>query len=156
MLKATVIGNLGYDADVKRTQSGREYLSFAVAHDQGKDKPSVWVSVAWFGGQDHALAKYIKKGAKVAVTGDLSARIYTGRDGTPRCSLDLFADSVDMILFPRREEGAAPAAQAAPAPAPQTAASDARARLEQARAFGPGNPEYDKMPDFLKDEDVPF
>ena len=159
MLKTTVIGNIGGDAEIRPTKSGKNYVAFSVAHDKGREQPTTWVRVAWFGGVDHPLLRFLKKGAKLAVTGDLSVTAYMDRAGQPSVGMDLFADSVDVVLFPKREEGTAPAAQPQPrdpnhAPVGTAARRPAPAPQPEP-AFGPGNPEYDRMPDFLKDEDMP-
>lgn len=107
MFKAQVIGNLGFDATKRNAKkSAEEYISFSVAHDRGRDVPSVWVNVYWREGVGHRILPYLKKGAKVAVFGDCAIDTYTGRDGRPTTSITIYPDSVDIILFPKREDGA--------------------------------------------------
>lgn len=162
MLKATVIGNIGGDAEVKQTQNGRAYLSFSVAHDRGREQPATWVRIAWFGGVDHPVRQHLRRGAKLCVTGDLRVSQYIDRSSQYVAGIDIYADTVDVVLFPKREE-AAPAPAAAPAhhpgyvPAgtPPSYAHRGYAAPAPEPAFGPGNPEYDRMPDFLKNEDLP-
>ena len=104
MLKAQVIGNIGGDAEVKQTKSGKDYVSFSVAHDRGKNTAPVWVRVSWFGGVGHPLLAYLKKGCKLHVCGDLSVSTYQDRTGQTVVSVDIYADSVDIVLFPKRED----------------------------------------------------
>lgn len=111
MLKLQIIGNLGSDAEKKASKSGREYVQFNVAHDRGKDKPSTWVRVCWFDGANSRIEPYLKKGAKVAVTGDVSVEVYTANNGVPSVAITLYPDSVDIVLYPKREDGAQGASQ---------------------------------------------
>ncbi len=150
MLKSTVIGNIGGDAEIKSTKSGKSFVSFSVAHDKGKDQPTTWVRVYWFGGVNHPLLRYLHKGAKLVVTGDLSVSAYADRNGQPAVGVDLFADSVDIVLYPKREE--APAGTTAQNPSPVSTGQPRQTPAPQNIPYGPGNPEYDKLPDFLKDD----
>ena len=128
MLKLQVIGNLGSDPELKQTKSGRQYLSFSVAHDRGRDVPSVWVRVVWFNGIGHPLQQYIRKGAKLCVYGDAAVEAYMDKNNQPAAGITLYPDTVDVVLFPKREEGTAPAAPAGEQRAP--------------RVWGPGTPGY--------------
>jgi single-strand DNA-binding protein len=42
-------------------------------------------------------ARYLQKGRKVAVIGELQARTYEAKDGTTRMSLDVSADEVEFL-----------------------------------------------------------
>lgn len=53
--------------------------------------------------------KYLSKGKKVAVVGEVSASAYQGQDGTPRASLNVLAREIEF-LSPRSEEHSEPAA----------------------------------------------
>lgn len=170
MLKLQIIGNLGSDAEKKASKSGREYVQFNVAHDRGKDKPSTWVRVCWFDGANSRIEPYLKKGAKVAVTGDVSVEAYTANNGVPSVAITLYPDSVDIVLYPKREDGAQGASHQQPvatageqrpaqaqAPAPGYNPNVQPAPPYNGGEWGPGNPDYDNAPDFLKDQgnDIP-
>ena len=122
----------------------------------------MWVRVVWFDGVNHRVRPYLRKGAKLCVTGDASLEAYTDRMGQPAAALTVYPDSVDIVLYPKREEGtqaAAPAPRpAAPgyAQAPRPAAPAAPGGYDGG-PWGPGNPDYDNSPDFLKDQgdDIP-
>lgn len=163
MLKLQIIGNIGSDAEKKASKSGREYLQFNVAHDRGKDKPSTWVRVFWFEGVNSFIEPYLKKGAKVAVIGNVSVEAYTANNGAPSVGITLYPDSVDIVLYPKREDGSQDASQQQPA-APAGAQHPAQAQAPGYRPnvqptdpydggeWGPGVPDYDRAPDFLKDQ----
>ena len=44
-----------------------------------------------------ACARYLSKGKKAAVIGELQARTYTAKDGTTRLSLDVLAEEVEFL-----------------------------------------------------------
>jgi single-strand DNA-binding protein len=64
--------------------------------------------VAWRGLAD-TCNKYLAKGKKAAIVGELQARTYTAKDGTTRMSLDVSADEVEF-LSPKEEPKEAPRA----------------------------------------------
>lgn len=81
MLNLTVAGNLGRDAEYKETQNGKGFCSFSVAASIGfgDNKQTVWVDVTRWGEGANGLARILAKGAKVAVTGEMSLREHNGK-----------------------------------------------------------------------------
>lgn len=177
MLKAQVIGNVGYDPEIRQFKSGHKFAAFTVSHDKGRDVPPLWVRVTWMGGVDSPLLKYVKKGAKVCVTGNVVVTAYADRQGAPSYGIDIYAESVDIILFAKREEGAQPAQAQAQVQAPAAQQQAPAAPVQQQRSaqpaalpsgvtgpipvpgaqqsdipYGPGHPDYDRLPNFLKDD----
>lgn len=126
MLIAEIIGNLGHDAVVKQI-NGKEYTSFDVAHSErmsNGERRTVWVSVlrSGNGGQ---LLQHLKKGARVFVRGELSAKIYTTRDGASNVSLSVMARETQLCQTvddgQQQQRAAQPYRQAAPVQQPQYA-----------------------------------
>lgn len=79
MLNATLIGNLGADAEVK-VLNGKEYLTFRVAHTEKftKQDGSMVEETTWCSCISSSFAKlqpYLKKGSKVFVSGELKLRV---------------------------------------------------------------------------------
>ena len=96
------IGNLTHDPETRATPSGVTVCSFTVAvnrrytkADGTKDTDFFRVN-AWRGLGD-ICSKYLSKGKKVAVKGELQARQYEAKDGTTRMSLDVSADEVEFL-----------------------------------------------------------
>jgi len=81
MLIVTLAGNLGRDAEFKTTQSGAEMCSFGVGVTvgYGDNKSTVWVDVTKWGKGAQGLAGILRKGSKVAVSGELSTREHNGK-----------------------------------------------------------------------------
>ena len=96
--KVILIGHLGADPEVRRTNSGDPVVSFRVATSESwRDKNSgerkertEWHTVVCF---NENLAKfaehYLKKGAKVYVEGQLATRKWEGNDGQPRYTTEV-------------------------------------------------------------------
>jgi single-strand DNA-binding protein len=93
-------GNLGKDAEVKVTQSGMSVCSFSVAVKSGygdKEK-TTWANCALFGKRaEGQLPQYLKKGAQVCISGQLTLDEWKGDDGTTQKSLKVNVDDLDLI-----------------------------------------------------------
>lgn len=108
MLVSEVIGNLGYDAQVKEF-GGRKYVSMSVAHsvfskDQNgnRQESTVWVSVLWYG-EGGGVFQYLKKGAKVFVRGRQSIKLYQDRQGVYQYAINIDATEVAICGFKQDE-----------------------------------------------------
>lgn len=94
MKSVSIAGNIGKDAEVRRTQGGTAVASFSVAVEdrQGRDKSTLWFDVSVWGKRGETLAQYLTKGSKVGVSGDLGTREYNGKT-----YLTVRADQVDLL-----------------------------------------------------------
>ncbi len=84
MISMTVAGNVGRDAQLRRTQGGDPVLGFSVAVDMGKDKngnkrDAVWVKCSIWGKRAESLETYITKGTKLVLTGRPGVDVYEGK-----------------------------------------------------------------------------
>ena len=124
MNKVFLIGNLTKDPDVRTTGSGTSVCTFRIAvqrrfaNQQGERASDFFDVVAWRQLAD-LCGRYLAKGRKVAVVGRVSASAFQGQDGSPRASLEVFAEDVEF-LSSRSDDGAAytPAAPASKPAAP--------------------------------------
>ena len=111
MNKITLIGNLVADPEQVETKSGKTTTSFRIAVNRKFSSPSgekvtdFFTIKAWGKSGDNCF-DYLKKGRKVAVVGELQARLYEARDGTARMALDVALDDVEFLGG--RSEDAAP------------------------------------------------
>jgi single-strand DNA-binding protein len=78
-IHATVIGNLGKDAETRTVGSGKLVTNFSVASKAKKDGPTTWVRAAMWGERGKRVSEYLTKGSKVAVAGQLSTREHDGK-----------------------------------------------------------------------------
>lgn len=80
MLVLSLAGNLGRDAEYKTTQNS-ELCSFpvGVSIGYGDNKSTVWVDVTKWGKGAEGLARILRKGSKVAVSGEMSLHENNGK-----------------------------------------------------------------------------
>lgn len=121
MLKASIIGNLGADAQVNRGDF-KEFVSMSVAHTfKYRDsngttiEQTTWAHVVinW---NCANLMQYLVKGTKIYASGNIRLRTYKAQGGETRVSLDIIADTVELCggsqpntsLNPRQAETATP------------------------------------------------
>jgi single-strand DNA-binding protein len=104
MLKASVIGNLGSDPELRYSPSGAPSLRVNVASNFRARTPegewedrTEWVRVIVFGQRAESLAQYLKKGVRVFVDGRLEARPWTDRENRVRAGLEIVASDLDFM-----------------------------------------------------------
>jgi single-strand DNA-binding protein len=137
MLRASVIGNLGGDPEIRYSQRGEQIVTISVAVNQRKRVPGSeeWKeSTEWFRvrctGWRAELAQKLGKGQRVFVCGRLEINEFQRRDGSPGVAYDIWADELHGMSAAARGEVANGAGQAT---APQSpAAAGGRARLPEA------------------------
>ena len=102
MNKITIIGNLVKDPETRTTPSGVTVCTFVVATNRrfanadGERQSDFFRIQAWRQ-LGETCARYLGKGRKVAVWGELQARLYENRDGKTQMSLDVVADEVEFL-----------------------------------------------------------
>jgi len=159
--KATIIGRLTRDPEVKTTPSGQTVASFSVATSfTWKDANGVqqkktefhnivaWRKLAEICGQ------YLVKGKQIYLEGRLETRDWTGQDGVKRYRTEIIADNMIMLGSPQQGQqnyppAAAPApqpAQAQPTQSPATPVADSK-NEQQSEQVGEEE---------IKVEDIPF
>jgi single-strand DNA-binding protein len=96
--KVILVGNLGKDPEVRRMTSGDPVVNLSVATSESwRDKASgerkektEWHRVVIFNKNLADVAeKYLKKGAKVYVEGQLQTRKWTDKDGAEKYSTEV-------------------------------------------------------------------
>jgi single-strand DNA-binding protein len=113
----SIAGNLGKDAELRSTAKGESVLSFSVADNQGKDKPTIWWNCSLWGKRADALAQYLTKGQTVTVAGSVSEREWTDKEGNQRKSMDVRVS--EIALQGGRQQESAPQREPAKREAPQ-------------------------------------
>lgn len=125
MLQLTLTGNIGTSARLVDV-NGTEYISFTVAHSTGRDdnRRTTWVSVLRRAGNNPNIQmQYLKTGAKVLVVGGLTAKAYTAKSGASGVDLTVFANEIEILVFPKDDQQNANAASnPSPRPNPATVA----------------------------------
>lgn len=74
-------GNLGRDPETRTTQGGDQVCSFSVAVKQGygRDAKSEWFRCSVWGKRGETVNRFLRKGMKVTVAGELTIGEYQGK-----------------------------------------------------------------------------
>ena len=119
MNKVILIGNLTKDPEMRQTTGGTNVCTFSVAVNRRfKDKNTGEAQTDFFNiGVWRQLAelcgRYLAKGRKVCVTGELQNRSYDAKDGTKRYVTEIVADEVEF-LTPRDRDASGAGSDFAP------------------------------------------
>lgn len=102
MNKVFLIGNLTRDPELSETTSGVSLCRFSIAVNRnygsadGERKTDFFNVVAWRG-LGETVARYAKKGNKVAVSGSIELRNYEDSQGVKRTGVDIVAQDVEFL-----------------------------------------------------------
>src|SRR5580693_9044755 len=105
--KVILIGNLGADPEIKRTQDGRPIANLRIAtSDTWRDKATgerkektEWHRVVIFSqGLCRITEQYLKKGAKVYIEGQLQTRKWTDQSGVEKYSTEVVLQNFNSTL----------------------------------------------------------
>lgn len=103
MNNITIAGNIARDAEIRQTNSGDSVANFSIADNQGKDKNAIFWNCQLFGKRATSLEQYLVKGQSVTVSGSVSEREWTDKEGNKRKSMDIRVNEV-ALQGGRREE----------------------------------------------------
>ena len=112
MNRVEFIGNLSKAPDVKQTTSGKTVCSLTIAVNRrykgadGKTTADFFSVQAWEKLAE-LCARYLDKGSKVFVSGELRNRSYEAKDGSKRTVTEIIANEVEF-LSPKSESATPP------------------------------------------------
>lgn len=116
MNKVELIGRLTRDPDNRMTQSGMAVGRFTLAVDRRAKKDGEqaadFISCIVFGKTAEFVAKYFRKGMKVAAAGRIQTGSYTNKDGQKVYTTDVIVEETE---FCEKKEQTQETAQPAPA-----------------------------------------
>ena len=105
--KVILLGNLGRDPEIRSMQSGSKMATFSIATSkrwkdkatqEQKDKTS-WHNIVIFGdGLVNIVEKYVKKGSKVYVEGELNTRKWQDQSGNDRYTTEVILQGYNCNL----------------------------------------------------------
>lgn len=108
--KATLIGNLGSDPEIRVTNSGQKVAQFSMAtsrqwtdrNGEAQERTEWHRIVAWGRSPDKdglagVAERYLKKGARLYVEGEIQYRQYEDRDGNTRYITEIVASDLLML-----------------------------------------------------------
>jgi single-strand DNA-binding protein len=103
----TVVGNLVKDPEIRYTQNGKPVTTLRLADtprslnpatNEWEDGTTLWLSATVWDSLAENAAASLSKGMRVVVTGSLSQRNYTTKDGQERIELEIKATEVSPSL----------------------------------------------------------
>ena len=120
-----LIGRLGHDPETRYSPSGTCFADMSVATSSSyKDrqtgdnvKKTQWHKVKVAGKTAERCAEYLRKGAGVAIRGEIEYRTFDARDGSKKTVAEIFAREVNFLTrpsdgpLPDRQEASGPSRQ---------------------------------------------
>ena len=149
--KVILVGNLGRDAELKYTPSGKSVASFTLAttekwRDPGGDmkESTEWHRCVLWGKPAESLQQYLVKGKQVYIEGRLQTDEYTDKDGVKRKSTKVRCEKVVLL-----GSGGGGGARSA-------GGSGGYERSEGRSGAGAAATSHDDVSEPLTDDDIPF
>jgi len=105
--KVILLGNTGKEPEIKSTQSGSKLATFSIATSKRwKDKQTQeykdkteWHKVVIFGdGLVDIVEKYVKKGSKLYIEGELQTRKYQDQQGNDKYTTEVILQGYNSTL----------------------------------------------------------
>ena len=105
--KAILLGNLGRDPEIRSMQSGSKMASFSIAtskrwkdrNTQEQKEKTSWHNIVVFGdGLVDIVEKYVKKGSKIYVEGEIQTRKWQDKDGNDRYTTEVILQGYNSNL----------------------------------------------------------
>lgn len=102
--KVELSGFVGINPEIRTMPNGNKMLRFSLATSQSyKDREGKWVrdttwhNIVMWNKMAEAAGKDIKKGNRVTISGRLSNRSYTDKDGNKKYSTEIIAASYEVV-----------------------------------------------------------
>lgn len=102
--RATLLGNVGRDPEIKVTGGGTSVASFSIAtSERYKDKSGEWQdrtewhNVVAYGRNADIIRDYVRKGSKLYVEGRIQTRSWDGKDGSKQYRTEIVVDQVVLL-----------------------------------------------------------
>ncbi len=113
--RVILVGNLGQDPEVRRTNAGDPIANMRIATSESwRDKSTgerrektEWHNVVAFGGMAETVERYLRKGSKVYVEGQLQTRKWQDRDGNDRYSTEVVMQGFrgQLVMLDGKSDG---------------------------------------------------
>jgi single-strand DNA-binding protein len=167
--KAILIGNVGSDPEIKTVGTGGKVAQFSLATgrswtDQSGNKQEktewhrciVWNNSTRGSGLADVVERYVKKGEKIYVEGEIEYRQWQDKDNQTRYTTEIRVK--ELMLLGGRPGGGDDMDSGAPRRSAPSAAPAARSKPAAKPAAGGTGDDFSDFPGALEDEDddLPF
>jgi single-strand DNA-binding protein len=109
--RATLLGHLGADPEMRTTASGQHVCTLRIATDSNwtdksgkKQEATEWHRVVLWGRLAEIAEQYLKQGQQVYLEGRLQTREWLDRSGQKRYSTEIVAHNLQLVGRPARKE----------------------------------------------------
>ena len=97
-----LIGNLGGDPEMFYSSEGNPIASFSIAFQGSRKDKTGWMKVTAFGKLAEISEKYLKRGSRVAVSGQLCVDNWQTDQGQNRTTYKIIVKNLELIRTDRR------------------------------------------------------
>ena len=113
--KVQLIGNVGKDPDVRYLDNGVAVATFSLATTDraytlanGTQVPerTEWHNIVVWRGIAETAKKYLHKGDKVYVEGEIRSRSFEDKNGVRHTVVEIFAESMEMVTVKQQTQRA--------------------------------------------------
>ena len=104
MNKTILCGNLTKAPELRETPNGKSVATFSLAVKRDYGEETDFFNIVVWGKNGENCAKYLDKGSKVLVVGQLQNRSYEAKDGSKRTVTEINASEVEFLTFKERED----------------------------------------------------
>ncbi|OGH91557.1 MAG: hypothetical protein A2479_01195 [Candidatus Magasanikbacteria bacterium RIFOXYC2_FULL_39_8] len=134
--RATILGRLTRDPEVRTTPSGQSVANIGVAtnrvwtdHSGTRQEKVEYHNIVLWGKLAEIAGQYLGKGRRVYIEGRLETRDWTGQDGVKKYRTEIIGDNLIMLDGPRGSTGVGMSRDAV-SEAPADAPSDDEIKVE--------------------------
>lgn len=117
MNKVILCGNVGRDVEIRTTQSGDKVANFPLAtsekwkdRDGNRQERTEWSRIVVWGKLADVCERYVKKGSKLLIEGQLQTRKWQDQSGQDRFTTEVvlrgFGGTLQMLDGPPRDSNA--------------------------------------------------
>jgi len=106
--RATLLGNVGQDPEIRSTQDGRRIATFSLAtseswkdrHTGERKESTEWHRIVVFneGLVENVVEKYVRKGSKLLIEGQIRTRKWTDQQGVDRYTTEVVLSAYNGTL----------------------------------------------------------
>jgi len=97
--KATLVGRIGADPEIRSTRTGIHVASFSVATSRGKgdDERTEWHRITAWDKLADIVDRYVTKGRLVYIEGRLQTRKWQDKEGRDRWTTEIVARDLQLL-----------------------------------------------------------
>lgn len=105
--KVMIIGNLWEEPEMRFTPQGKAVTNFSVAVNKkrGENENTEWFNIVAWNNLAESCNRYLNKGSKVYVEGELQTRSWENNDGQKHYKTEVIANQVEFLDRKQQDMG---------------------------------------------------